>query len=240
MATYEIGLWTSEKLWNWCVDQGYTGKESTYTIKNYLDNMQDRIEISHDFVASVKDTKIPAPTEQVFEEFDAADPCGTSYTIHYDKLLPWWRDYSDCNISNMEADANLLITSNRSSTGVAYGGGYHATCNGGRDVADCSTIYYEHTDEGGYYECLHAALHELGHNLLSNFGDSDGDGEDQHDVGAVYSRTEGDSITAMSRGGYAGLIDQEGPGNECDEVYDTSDLSRLEFTYSNCCDSKFK
>lgn len=226
MATYEISIYQTNELYNYCKDtygDGYRARDRAYT---YFEGADDYL--SDNITVYKPDTGIGAPTEELNESFDAAYPCDRSYTVSYDKLVYWWEDYVDCELGTTR-DCDLLLTNANSPNHGRARKSQYACAEGGPHIADLPSSY----DERGYtdpYDAMETAMHEFAHCVMDGT-DDDGTTYNEHAVGDSHYH-DGDYFETMMTN------DTIGSKNECDDFVDSPDGYEMRWDY--CCESKME
>ncbi|MFD1514446.1 MULTISPECIES: hypothetical protein [Halomarina] len=223
MSHLRVGVWISQELYN---DSGYTVRDKAVS---FIQN-SDR-NVSYDYNAIAKPETISAPTEvpNPDDPFDARYPCDQTFTISYENLYEWWKDYTSCELNNLEPDCNLLITRNSGICGGGRGGGTHAVANG---------YAIENLTEGQTYNegcgafSLGIVLQEVGHCTI-NVSDSDGDGHGDHDTCDNVSHNSKQYITPMG----VSYDDELNSQNECGEYFLKPETSKhVHFEFDGCAE----
>lgn len=61
MATYNVGIWSTTDLWNWCNTNYGNGLEAAENVESYLEGLDDRSGTPHDI-----DTRRYASNHNIF------------------------------------------------------------------------------------------------------------------------------------------------------------------------------
>lgn len=244
MGTFEIAVFTSEKLYNHCDDDFGNGFEARDMAIEFIEGAFERSS-DHSVVVEPADQTINAPQESINSSFESTVPC-SSETGTWADLWDWWKYWlnkADCNDPHTyEKDCNLLLTD---ADGGGLGGGRIACSGGGYVVADNYDSYkdYGFEEEFGKAETI---LEEVGHCLVKDmededYGDDDGDGQLAHDSGDLFYH---DPINGKS--GYTitpiGVTGDE-EYNNCGEKVDKDENwneSGWEARYSSCTEEYFE
>jgi hypothetical protein len=225
MASFAIRIYGTQKLHN---AEGMTPLERT---KTWLDEAINTYSEHSATITAVSDFKIDAPTEQSQTRFYAPDPCVGGPDKAWDYLSNWWHDHVACNIGNSHCD--LLITNydgqlGRCAENVA------SVSEGGPKIADLPTDTSDpsHYSNGGAFDSLQTAMHEVGHALM--YGGQDGFSE--HNVGDEYYVDGQGYRTPFHNSDEA----KDSGTNECGDSIDPIDYGYWYMHYSECCESKMR
>jgi hypothetical protein len=215
MGIFEVTVYQSRGVTNYCDDTWGDPYRAEDRVKTYF----EAPDYSNHSVSVTKSGKtITPPTENIFESFEANYPCDRTFTVEYDKLAYWWKDYVDCELTEAQ-DCDLLITS-AGSGGLAINDHY-ATASRGHDLAHLPSSYDEWGTSNGHGG-MQTAMHETGHAFL------DKGASWEHNSGYVYERSGGNYRTPMGHGGSSGE-------NECNDPHPdhTDGHEELEW-YQHC------
>lgn len=130
-------------------------------------------------------SSIQAPQQEIFNSFQADDPCyPTRPQITYDDLAEWWKRYYDQCIGSGTYDAVLLISDYSGGGGRTINNKY-ATIGVGQELLSIPKFSNSEYEIGSAYWGPWVVLHELGHALLDeswehNAGDTFYDGGDYY------------------------------------------------------------
>jgi hypothetical protein len=114
MATYEIKVYQSEELNDWCLSNVSSEFQAAENVVSYLNGINQ--DMADDLKADVSYERGINPMEEEKNKGFPARPCGSSPKWYTD-VWDWWSDYCPCNISNPAKDSNLLLTNTGYSTG---------------------------------------------------------------------------------------------------------------------------
>lgn len=189
MTTYDIHIYVSDGLHQWTLDQGYSdGFRCGWLAKTFMDGAFNHSS-SHDVNCNVRtDNRIVAPIEQTHTSFDARYPC-TNYVVTFNHLFDWWGSYIDASCTSIDdtVDCNLLIVIGNDD-GAGAGGnasGNTAVAGSGRDMITVTNSYYEFGYDDHEDDAIDTIQEEIGHTLIGNAVNYDGDGAGAHDYGRV-------------------------------------------------------
>lgn len=236
--SYDIGVWSSYALQDHCDQEYGSSLRAANNCATFIEEAGRRA--GHTINAYVKSKRVQTPTETYNESFETFSPCEDKMK-YYSGLLPWFRDYMECT-SFPESDSNVLLTNQaNTSGGVAYRTGKYGVVGTGQVTAESNGTYMSVANFGTPEDGIQTVLHEIGHNLSNGFSDTDGDGADDHDCGAVIGYSGDDAITAMSSSNnYQEKITEENGGNECGIDYDISNIGLKQMEWSDCFAGKMQ
>lgn len=227
MAEYEFAVYLSEALYDYADDRYADPFRPQERTLRYVEGAFRRT--PHDVRFDAPSSTVPAPTEEHNTPFSAPCPADADRTCSYASLIRWFRDWLVTTGARQGADGTVLLTS----TGEMNGGiaaGRRCVVRTGRLLCELPARY----EPFGYldhHDGIHSVLHELGHILLSDVGDSDCDDIGHHDTGAVYDRPFGRTISPM------GL---QRATNECGTTFRTDNVVGHELGWSPCCVSRWR
>ena len=121
-------------------------------------------------IGTYPDEPVDAPQQSISDDISGG-PCG--YNKNYDTLLPWWKDYHNCNGLTDYNDTNLLVTNGSGKNGKAYYANPFAVA-AGEQISDLPLEPAAAGCSNGY-DALNTVIHEHGHNL-----------DLTHDMGNLY------------------------------------------------------
>jgi len=221
MATFEITVYQSRGVTNYCKNQWEEPYRAEDRVKTYFEATTYD---NHSVSVTKSGSTIGTPTEKTGESFEAKYPCDRSFTVEYDDLAQWWIDYVDCELSAAR-DCDLLLTS--ASDGGLARNDHYATASRGHNLAHLPSDRDQWgTSEG--HGGMQTAMHEAGHTLLDK-GPSW-----EHNSGYVFERGGGDWRTPMGHGGEAGE-------NECEDSHPHHDEGHENLRwYEDCAVANWK
>jgi len=220
MAHYDIRLFTSEELYDYCDSEYNWGWRAAANALTYFEGAFDRENHTADVAASIE-KKIPAPTEHYDRSF-YDNPCG-AYFKYYESLTSWFgHDYLPC--SSLEtAEVNILLTKTNNAGGGSLsrntGAGVVQT---GKYIADLPSTFEERGNTKAF-SAMDTALHEFGHYAMGGVPGS-------HQRGRTKYKSDGDYITPMLD---PGSDDFDGT-NYCGVKSNTNDWGN-EMEWAYCC-----
>jgi hypothetical protein len=224
MATYQVGIHQTEELENHLISEYGDADRVLNILETYVDNALSRA--GHTLDPVIPGGSIQAPHQDPQRSVSTTCPCLGIGTCDYGTLTYWYYDYVTCQNIDYGKDSNLLIT-NYDSTNYGWAiSEPWASAAGGQYIAKLDMNYKTHAYKNKY-GAMETALHEIGHNLIENYTDGDGeegdDHNEEHDVGETYTRIDGNTITPM------GML---GSTNDCKDRNDGS--TGWEMTWSSC------
>jgi len=167
---------------------------------------------------------VSAPVEDYDTAFTAPYPCDPNYSIDYDNLLQWWKDYIACNSVDEGGDVTMLITGKKANGGgrVNLSGG-EAHVQTGKLLVQCPSTYQEY-GMGDKYRAMRTVHHEFGHYAM---GDVD------------YSHDWGDTFTHGTSDHYMTPMYVQAGANQCGESVEQSGDRGWEQVWSDCCQTQW-
>lgn len=232
MSTYEVGVWITKELYDYCESQygdGYRARDRAIT---WIEGAFDQG--SHS-VNSVYGSETPnPPTEDITGTRCGSCICEWNNDCCWDNQYDWWVDYYQGSCTGLKSanDAATLLTKGN---GGGYGTGSFAVAGNGVGIASLDNTYQEF----GYYDQhqdMGVVLEEVGHALIDSYSLSDGDGDGviDHDSGRTLwdSANSEHCITPMGMNG-----DQ----NNCNtNEFDKSKSDGWALFWSGCAEDHFK
>lgn len=227
MATFDITIYRTEEL------DGADGEVPLYRARDYLKGTFGNSS-NHSVNVDINTSTIWAPQQEVHSGFSSKFPCdGTYYSVDYENLGQWWKDYVDCKL-NQTRDADMLLTDS-GPAGITINKQFIAV--GAEAISDCVSYFKDY--ECGYeYDSMRAVLHEFGHSLLDVDESVDPSSlsvsNPEHNVGNTVTRSNTTYRTPM---GYGAEGNHE---NQCDNSVGSAHTTDCaEYTYSQCADGRF-
>lgn len=234
MSDWEIALYQTYSLWDYCDTEYGDGYRAQKRAKTYIEGAFEAIrndysDVPDHTVTVLTPSSTPnAPQQAIRPDFTSKHPCYTGLgDINYDNLVQWFSDWTGCKDEVRGQHCTALLTN-----GSNDGGGLgqtakdynHAGASTGRFIGDLPSTYDrygpEKPDTNNAHDAMGTLMHEIGHSLQSFNNDADSDGM-HHDVG--YYDSYYDSMTPM------GITNGD---NECSDPNGSS--SYVELCWSEC------
>lgn len=222
--TYEVHLWQTDTL------AGEYDLQALDNAKMHLEEAMARTRNDIDVVTH--SSTVRAPQQNAYESFTAEYPCGDYQgENNYGSLLPWWKDYHNCNGLTSARDTNVLLTSTDSVRGgVSYRGGPFTVVQTGQYLGQADTYVKDAEKSNDVQNGVEGLLHEVGHAFQMTDSEADdaygNPNYGTHKTGVSYDRPYGTSITPLGHGA------QDDGVNECNK--DVGTLNGFEQTWSDC------
>lgn len=221
MVSYDINLYTSQELYDYCENSSFNyGYEALYRTKTYLDGAFNRT--PHSATVRTKNDKIPAPQEDYRGPFTTSNPCGPGQ-IEYSDLVEWWIDYANCNLLD-QGDVTMLITAtDYISGGKMYNSNGFSVSITGKNLIEASESYQNY-GMGSEYRAVRTPHHEFGHFAM-------GDVDSSHDWGDTFTHGTSDH--------YMTPMYVQGSANQCSEGVSLQGDRGWEQVWSDCCQGEW-
>lgn len=223
MATFDITVFITQALYdngNFNYGDGWRARDRVITFIDGAFGLSD-----HDANIDGADVAPAPPVETVHQSFTGSCICNPTFDCQWDDLLAWWDDWlmnADCKDPHPQSsDLNLLVSN---ADGGGLGGGRNdppGTCvaGTGKAVIDLPSSYdpFVWTDAG---KGMWVTLQEMGHTLLHDVPDKDGDGVG-HDTGAIVQDIENKQYSVTPMGITGSATNSDGDElNNCDNPHD--------------------
>lgn len=228
MSTFNIAVYETKRLYDYCSSEYNDGWRAKKRAETFIEGALNRWGYSVNFEDTTGHIANPG-TEKRDETFsddcDLCNPKGIDCTY---RVLGWFKEWVECGRPAGDQSSILLSDTSSPNGGRAYRNGKYAHATTGRFVADLPSSYEKHGTTDA--DCgFNTVIHELGHNFMQNTNfDTDGDGEDHHDVAKYHSRVDWYTQTAM---------DSNGGSNECGDPEKSH--RGWEHTWSDCCHDRW-
>lgn len=218
MASFDIDI-------SWSVDlDNSVGDTAAIKAKEYIETAINNYS-NHSVTVTLLDT-ISLPQEIVLQSFTTNDhPClGTTPDSYYwEDLGEWWEEATYCK-ADYTKDSNLLLTNYDSQAGVCWNN-RASVAEGGQHIADLPSYERYGSDDGGPFDSMQTAFHELGHALM--------DIANEHNVGydMYYAERDGSDFIGKSPMGYTEST------NECGRNVGSASYGDWAMEYSDCANN---
>lgn len=196
--TYDVAIYISDELYDYGQEEysdGYVAQDRAAT---YIDGAFG--EISYKVNLTTPNETVWLPTENYNTSFTTSHPCHNE-TLDYASILPYFKDWVECKNVYEAADSNILLTADGNTDGGrAYLGGNKSVAQTGTHICDLSSRYSLYGTES-WYDGMHTALHEVGHNhqlTQEEYGVSSDDEYDVHNVGNSYDTTSNRTFSPLA------------------------------------------
>jgi hypothetical protein len=186
MADIEIDIYSTEALRNTCQLNGKSGDYSAYVARTFIGGALDATAYTYD-IDVVTGTYPDPPDERITaDQYEPSGVCGNSSSKTYNTLRAWWLNLLDasCGPSKNADDVNLLLSA---ANGGGLAAGEVAVCSAGK-LWDVPNYYRRFGFDDQKWNQVDSVLEEVGHCLIQNMVDHDGDGS-SHDSGMVVKDT---------------------------------------------------
>lgn len=235
MTDYDVMIYATESLRDYCRDEHYDASRAERRAKQYLEGAFDRVS-GHSISASIGDTDVPAP----FEQYKVDDP--VSYTMcygsepEYEWLHAWFRDYTACYGLDQADDVTMLLsnTSTKSGGAMSPDDGFSAVQTG-RKLSHAS-YGYESRGTSDAILAMDTVHHEFAHYAMGRVENSHQRGDD------YYYTSDTRYLTPMANGldncSYCNcsnddIADENHCGYSVDPTHFDCEASELYWAY--CC-----
>jgi len=203
--------------------------------KEYIDGAFGKLANYGCNVENIQETP-DLPTEKYTGTAESCLPCTDcpdSWKEEYGPL-EYFQDWIDCNNHKEGNDATVIISAREGAVngGKARPWNGYAIAQTGLGLPDLPWGYTTH----GYtqaFNCMSTILHEIGHLILGDVPDRDGDLYGHHDMSEINKRDSGDTMTPMKINSYQD--DQAyNSYNNCLEAWNGESMEGYDMFYSEC------
>jgi hypothetical protein len=222
MTSFDVVLYTSRKLRNYCDNSYGDPNRALKRAETYLKGAMNRVS-GHYISVDYETDQIPAPIEFYKDSSGFTwNRCYTGETT-YNWLQNWFRDYLACEQLPKGGDCTILLTSLYDETDggvMATGDGIGVVCPG-RYIAGLPS-YFRYRGTSNNTNAADTLLHEFGHYAMGSVSKS-------HQRGDNYPLADNGFPTTLSNGlAY-------GDANACGQGFYPESTDGQELIWDDCC-----